>query len=138
MLYFFQDSGDVYSWGWNQSGQLGIGCFPDDDPLSQQKSCTNHESCKRSMLSTFPVLIDCEKEVEKVSCGTRHSAAIFIDKTLWTWGWNRYGQLGLGDQEDRHCPNIVQDLSTGSNMISNVVCNGWNTLISASITNGQK
>ena len=133
MFCFFQDTGDVYSWGWNQSGQLGIGCYATDDPLNEQKPCSDNACCKRLMLSTHPVLVDFRREVHKVSCGARHSAAVLVDNTLWTWGWNGYGQLGLGNQNDQHCPNIVKTLSTNSYAIVDVVCNMWNTLICTSL-----
>jgi alpha-tubulin suppressor-like RCC1 family protein len=29
------------------------------------------------------------------------------DQTLWCWGGNQYGQLGLGDTDDRHSPTQV-------------------------------
>ena len=124
--------GDVYAWGWNQSGQLGIGCFPSDDPLSEQRSCTDAETCHRSMFCTLPVLVDFKQEVTKISCGTRHSAAILTDRTLWTWGWNGYGQLGLGDTNDQHCPTVVQKLLSGCYAVNDVVCNSWNTVVRAS------
>jgi len=129
------NTGDVYSWGWNQSGQLGIGCYPTDDPLSEQKPCSDNACCNRLMLSAYPILVDFRKEVQKVSCGARHSAAVLVDNTLWTWGWNGYGQLGLGHQNDQHCPNIVKTLSINSYAVIDVVCNMWNTLISTSVKN---
>jgi alpha-tubulin suppressor-like RCC1 family protein len=32
---------------------------------------------------------------KQVSCGGKHTAAIKTDGTLWTWGSNSYGQLGV-------------------------------------------
>ena len=39
--------------------------------------------------------------------GLRHSAAVRSDGTLWTWGDNGWGQLGLGDQMSRSVPTQV-------------------------------
>ena len=33
--------------------------------------------------------------------------AIANDDRLWTWGWNDYGQLGLGDTNDKNVPTLV-------------------------------
>lgn len=41
-----------------------------------------------------------------------HVAAIKTDGTLWVWGWNNNGQLGLGDAVDRSSPVQV---GTGTN-----------------------
>lgn len=42
-----------------------------------------------------------------ISAGTDHRCAILDDKTLWCWGTNEYGQLGLGDTDDRSAPEQV-------------------------------
>ena len=39
-----------------------------------------------------------------VSAGTNHTVALKTDGTLWAWGNNFYGQLGLGDNSDRNIP----------------------------------
>ena len=43
-----------------------------------------------------------------VSCGLLHTGAIKNDGTLWAWGWNYYGQLGLGYNTDRNTPVQVE------------------------------
>jgi len=40
-------------------------------------------------------------------------AAIKTDGTLWTWGFNLFGQLGTNDRTDRSSP--VQTVSGGTN-----------------------
>jgi len=42
-----------------------------------------------------------------VSCGDSHTVAIKMDGTLWVWGYNTYGQLGLGDTTNRFAPTRV-------------------------------
>ena len=41
-------------------------------------------------------------DVVSISAGNYHTAAITSDGTLYTWGYNRYGQLGLG-RAHRQC-----------------------------------
>lgn len=43
----------------------------------------------------------------KVSLGTQHSAGITTGGDLYTWGYNLYGQLGLGDTTNRSIPTLV-------------------------------
>ncbi|KAJ0799275.1 putative regulator of chromosome condensation 1/beta-lactamase-inhibitor protein II [Helianthus annuus] len=82
--------GAVYAFGGNQFGQLGTG--------------TDHAE-------TLPRLLDdpsLENEHARVvSCGARHSA-IVTDEKVFCWGWNKYGQLGLGDVVDRNVPSQVE------------------------------
>ena len=62
--------GDLYMWGWNEKGQLGL--------------CVNHYCDARQTASgqvqcqTVPVPINFpdDSEVMTVSCGTRHTAAV--------------------------------------------------------------
>ncbi len=46
-------------------------------------------------------------EFKTISAGYDYSAAIKSDGTLWAWGYNGYGQLGLGDTDDRSSPTQV-------------------------------
>jgi len=40
-----------------------------------------------------------------VAAGFRHTLALKSDGTLWAWGFNLFGQLGLsGDTTDRQTP----------------------------------
>ncbi|MCH5324200.1 MAG: hypothetical protein J1E39_03200 [Eubacterium sp.] len=65
--------GDLYMWGWNESGMIGNGTTED---------------------SSTPIKII--NNVASVSLGYVHSAAITTDGSLYTWGDNYYGQLGNG------------------------------------------
>jgi len=42
-----------------------------------------------------------------VSAGAAHTCAVRTDGTLWCWGWNLFGQLGLGDAPDQELPAQV-------------------------------
>ena len=45
----------------------------------------------------------------QVSLGETHSAAIKTDGSLWTWGWNYFGQLGDGTTIDRSSSVKIMD-----------------------------
>ncbi|XP_041000486.1 ultraviolet-B receptor UVR8-like isoform X6 [Juglans microcarpa x Juglans regia] len=103
--------GDVYAFGGNQFGQLGTG---------------------GDQAETLPRLLDAPGQenmrAKILSCGARHSALITDDRKVFCWGWNKYGQLGLGDVIDRNIPSQV--IIDGC-IPKNVSCGWWHTLLLA-------
>ncbi|XP_055811130.1 ultraviolet-B receptor UVR8 isoform X3 [Solanum dulcamara] len=103
--------GDVYAFGGNQFGQLGTGA---------------------EQAETLPRLLDAPSlenmHVKVVSCGARHTAVVTGDSKVFCWGWNKYGQLGLGDVIDRNIPSQV---SLDGHIPINVSCGWWHTLLLA-------
>lgn len=51
--------------------------------------------------------IGTDNDWKQVSCGQGFAAAVKEDGSLWTWGVNDYGQLGLGDTTNRSTPTRV-------------------------------
>lgn len=45
-----------------------------------------------------------------VAAGAEHTAAVTEDGELYGWGWGRYGNLGLGDRNDRLLPEKVSSI----------------------------
>ncbi len=84
MLCLRQD-GTLWSWGRNNFGQLGLGNTTNYSSPKQVGSLT---TWKKPSVSSAGYRVLCTRE----------------DGTLWAWGRNNYGQLGLGDAVSRSSP----------------------------------
>ena len=82
-------NGTLYTWGSNKYGCIGCG-----------------ESDLGKDYDTPQKIMD---DVVAVSIGGTHAAAIKTDGTLWMWGNNNYGQLGIEDTYVRTSPTKVLD-----------------------------
>jgi alpha-tubulin suppressor-like RCC1 family protein len=85
------NAGKVYSWGYNNYGQLGNG---------------------NTSQSTVPVDVYSsgvleDKTITQVAGGTFNSMALGNDGKVYTWGYNYYGQLGNGSNTNSNEPVAV-------------------------------
>ncbi|XP_014858690.1 PREDICTED: RCC1 domain-containing protein 1 [Poecilia mexicana] len=141
------DGGDLYVWGWNESGQLGL---PSRGlrKASQQKGdqqagerCGSFSTCPDEELheevfisiQAFPALVDVSPscEISTVSCGSRHTAAVTTTGYLYTWGWGEYGQLGHQTTSSLDEPQCVEFFRNENLHVVDVVCGSWNTFTAA-------
>ena len=53
------------------------------------------------------VLEDGAVATPKILSGLNHTVALKADGTVWTWGYNNIGQLGLGDNSTRFVPTYT-------------------------------
>lgn len=88
-------SGQVYAWGDNVDGQLGI----EDD------NCT---------VSLKPVQVKIITNIVMVKCGYNHVMALDHRGRLYTWADNDEGQLGSGTEEDESLPHLTKSKSAKS------------------------
>lgn len=63
-----------------------------------------------------------DKKVTLVAGGWRHSLACTDTGLLYSWGWNKFGQLGLGHNDDTHTPCEVK--LSDNDKIENIA-SGW-------------
>ena len=108
-------SGDIYSWGAGNWGQLGHGDLHDRFIPTVIKGLRNSSGNAGGNKSHHA-------RIAGVACGVRHVAAMTSTGRLYTWGWNKHGQLGHGDTEDRTAPEMVQRLKL--RRVAEVAC-GW-------------
>ena len=83
------DDSSLKCWGKNDSGQLGLGHSDDLGDNSGEMG----DSLNSIDLGTG-------KKAVAVSTGYFHTCALLDDASVKCWGYNRYGQLGLGHSDD--------------------------------------
>lgn len=102
-------SGQLYSWGWNNYGQLGLGA----------------SNIIESSATPVPVKAP-EVKWSKVFAGGNYSATVSTSGELYTWGNGKHGQLAHGSSHKKcECaPKRVDQLRFA--VISAVVCTNRN------------
>jgi alpha-tubulin suppressor-like RCC1 family protein len=75
-----RSDGSVWSWGYNVDGELGNGAY----------------STASNPTVAVPGEVSGLASVLAISAGGEHTAALRSDGTIWSWGDNRYGELGNG------------------------------------------
>ncbi|RMD80492.1 MAG: hypothetical protein D6809_01080, partial [Gammaproteobacteria bacterium] len=95
--------GSVRCWAWNggAEGELGNGDTGTTYALLPQPPVTD---------GTGQVLAD----VTQIAAGGDHTCALRIDGTVWCWGWNQYGQVGDGSNNDAPTARRVVVDATGT------------------------
>jgi len=93
--------GTLWMWGQNQKGALGIPSYANDASVSS------------------PVQVGSDTTWSKIcGAGTVAPMAIKTDGTLWGWGNNNKGPLGLNDRTNRSSPTQVGTDTTWSQIDS--------------------
>jgi hypothetical protein len=89
--------GTLWSWGYNNVGQLGLG------------NTTNYSSPKQ--IGALTVWANVSSASSAVSV-----VALKTDGTIWSWGYNTQGQLGLGNTTYYSSPKQIGALTTWTNV----------------------
>jgi len=76
--------GSLWAWGKNSFGQLGNGVF----------NLSNNGDPPPGAVT--PQRIGSDTNWQAITVGTDHTVALRTDGTLWAWGINRHGELGIG------------------------------------------
>jgi len=86
--------GTLWAWGWNASGQLGDGTSGMGGTTADKRYPVQVKNADSTPFT----------DVKSVAAGNSYTVALKNDGTLWAWGDNGFGQLGLGDTADRYSP----------------------------------
>ncbi|XP_051283401.1 RCC1 and BTB domain-containing protein 1 isoform X3 [Dicentrarchus labrax] len=128
------DNGEVYGWGYNGNGQLGIGnngnqltpcrltalqglCI---QQVREQLNNGHHIIAygpDSAMTQVFPVF--------QIVSGYGHCLALTDEGLLYAWGANTYGQLGTGNKSNHLSP--VQIMADKERIVEVAACHSTHT-----------
>ena len=124
-IYLYQNS--VWSFGENEDGQLGL-----NDNIKRNRPTKIPTIFEDSLSESGGVAL-----AKSVSSGMYHTVIIDMNNIVWSFGSNRYGQLGLGGNTNRNRPTkITVDSHSESGLTIHsgitakfVSCGGLHTVI---------
>eukprot|EP00826_Nyctotherus_ovalis_P010094 TRINITY_DN12686_c0_g1_i3.p1 TRINITY_DN12686_c0_g1~~TRINITY_DN12686_c0_g1_i3.p1 ORF type:complete len:369 (-),score=40.27 TRINITY_DN12686_c0_g1_i3:477-1583(-) len=124
-------TGEVYAVGGNNFGQLGIGHKETACTLQKVKglkdikqiACGQHSAALSSKGGLYlwgtgafgvyltPQLVSLESQpIADIAVGGSFGVALDEGKSVWTWGANTSGELGIGSFATKSVPTVVQTL----------------------------
>ena len=119
---FLNKNDELYSTGINDLNQCGI---------DNNKTFINENFCY-DIVTPIKIEMFIRMKIINVSCGESHVLAITEDnciKTLFSWGSNRFGQLGQGIQTKQSMPKIVNYfLHYKNSEVCKVSCGAFHSL----------
>ena len=101
-----KNDGTLWSCGYNEYGQLGLG--------------------DKNNRTTFTQITTNGNNVKSIYCGGNHTFILKNDGTLWGCGYNDEGQLGLGDKTNR---TTFTQITTNTDNIKEIYCGYSHTII---------
>ncbi|XP_006000619.1 RCC1 and BTB domain-containing protein 1 isoform X1 [Latimeria chalumnae] len=100
------DNGEVFGWGYNGNGQLGLG-----------NNGNQLTPCRLAALQGACIL--------QIACGYAHTLALTYEGLLYAWGSNTYGQLGTGNKSNQLSP--VQIMMEKERIVEIAACHSTHT-----------
>lgn len=91
--------GSAYSFGYNNASTNILGSTDSEDFSGQ---------------ADVPLRVDLENKARKIDAGNDYAIALCEDGNLYAWGSNAYGQLGLGDTDNRTLPTRIPFFQSNS------------------------
>ncbi len=90
----------LYCWGYNGNGELGLGTTVTDNNRNP------------TAMTLSPVL-GFETTAFSIASNDRSSCAVKMNGSLYCWGWNNWGQLGIGTTVASAAPNLINGFDSG-------------------------
>ena len=106
------EDGEVYAFGYNGKGQLGLN--NKTDRLVPTKIDSTHYG---------------NKKIAQIFAGSLHSFVLTEDGEIYAFGLNGNGQLGLNDKTDRLVPTKIDSTHYGNKKITQISLGGLHSLI---------
>jgi alpha-tubulin suppressor-like RCC1 family protein len=97
-------NGEVYVFGCNNDGQLGLG---------------------HNKNQNVPQLLMSDEGISQIACGGYHTIILKNNGEMYAFGDNLSGQLGLGHNQNQNTPQLLMK----DENISQIACGGCHTII---------
>lgn len=114
---------EIFSWGDNAQGQLGLG----DSSAGSEGGKKLRKTHKIPRYCSFNVII------KKLACGREHTVFITQNDLVYSMGCNSHGQLGVGELHTtlKRSPTLIESLLSQSERLSfaDVKCGAQHTLL---------
>jgi len=107
-----KSDGTVWAWGGNYYGQLGV------NPATTPNN-----------MSINPVQVTGLSGIVTVAAGSNHSIVAGSDGTVWTWGSNAQGQLGIGPSTPSSFTPVVVN---GLPAVATVAAGSYHSVVAGS------
>jgi hypothetical protein len=109
-------NGKVYAWGSNEFGQIG-------------NECDNEYQLTLIKIEKFE-----EKTVVAISCGVYHSLTLTENGRVYSWGDNKFKQLGFGNIIASNVPKLIKirDSNKSNVIIIRISCGPYYSLLLSS------
>ena len=98
------NEGTLYSFGYNQNGQLGLG---------------------HKWAVALPTPIPNLPKITQISCGSNFTVCVDCEGFMWSFGANKFGQLGTGNTTSFEVPHKIEGIPP----VHSVSCGSHHTLI---------
>ncbi|MFN9408108.1 MAG: hypothetical protein ACK6AY_02195, partial [Akkermansiaceae bacterium] len=106
--YAVDSTGKVWSWGYNSNGRLGDGTIT-----------SRNTPVAVSLTTGMPA-------IRSISSTDGHALALGTDGTLWSWGYNGFGQLGNGNSSSSYVPVFV---SSGFSLGTKIAAGAYHSML---------
>lgn len=95
-------------------------------------SCNDTQS-DLVVVQSVPMLVQIpgnEKDAKAVdvACGSRHTVVLTAGNQLWGFGWNKYGQLGLGHTLSKDVIERI-NMPKAKGKVKMLKCGDWGTVL---------
>ena len=137
--FILKKSGELFAFGYNEDGQLGLG---DNNNRNVPTLVTKDENIKQIVCGMYHTLIlkKSGENLDKAFVLSSLNRPLAGHGELFAFGYNYYGQLGLGDNMNRNIPTHVmrtenatsihvQTCSFGDENIKQIYCGENHTFI---------
>ena len=105
--YCLDIDGNVWSFGSNYRGQLGIGNNKSANNNNNNNGHNNNNNNKQQMIHKISWFENQNKKIIEISSGNYHGAAIDRSGNAYVWGRGDEGQIGNGKKADKFIPTLV-------------------------------